>query len=68
MFKKVFQFLLGEPMGYVSPADKFLAKVRKDNPTPSASQVAEMANFEDIATRRDGHAPKASNTELWRDF
>jgi hypothetical protein len=54
MFKKIIKTLLGQPEGYVSPADQFLARLRRDNPTPSASQKAEITKYKKISNLRDG--------------
>jgi uncharacterized short protein YbdD (DUF466 family) len=68
MFKKIIQILLGQPTGYVSETDKFLAEQRKKHPQLSASQQAEVANHAKIAQLRDGHPLTTVKTELWRDF
>lgn len=48
MFKKLIQFLLGEPQGYVSPEDKFLESVRHRYPKPSASQLKSQRELAEI--------------------
>ena len=53
MFKKMVKFLLGQPEGYVSPADEFLTKLRKENPKLSESQVAEIAKYKRVNALRD---------------
>ena len=68
MFKKLFATLMGRPVGYVSPADKFLAQVRQRYPQPSASQVSEQANAAKIAALRDGTAQPTATSPVWRDF
>ena len=54
MFKKIIKTLLGQPEGYVSPADDFLARLRRDNPTLSDSQIREIAQYKKIRHLRDG--------------
>lgn len=69
MANKLIQTLLGEPEGYVSEADQFLAKLRKNSSKKlSASQRQSIADGERIAQLRDGHAETEIKTDLWRNF
>ncbi len=69
MANKLIQTLLGEPQGYVSEADQFLAKLRKNSAKKlSTSQRQSIADSERIAQLRDGHAPTEVKTDLWREF
>ena len=69
MTNKLIQILLGEPEGYVSEADQFLAVLRRnDTKKLSASQRAEIAKSARIDQLRDGHAETEVNTDLWRNF
>lgn len=68
MANKLIQILLGEPQGYISETDQFLATLRVEYPTLSASQLAEIAKHEHIAQLRDGHSETEVKTELWRKF
>lgn len=49
MFKKLFQMFLGEPEGFISEADKFMAQNRKKL---SESQKKEIAKHQAIADKR----------------
>lgn len=62
MLKKIIRFFIGPPTGYVSPADHFLSKVRKRYPQPSASQMKEMQQYQEIAQQRDGTSEESSHT------
>ncbi len=68
MLKKMISFLMGQPQGYISPTDKFLAHTRKKYPKPSDSQAQEVSEYKEIGRLRDGHAENDTHTELWRDF
>ena len=68
MLKKIISFLMGQPEGFVSNADKFLQRVRKQYPQPSASQEQEIHGHERIASLRDGRPETEEHTKLWRDF
>ena len=69
MVNKFIQILLGEPEGYVSEADQFLAKLRKNSSKKlSASQRQSIAEGERIALLRDGHPETEVKTDLWRNF
>lgn len=60
--------MLGQPTGYVSETDTFLAKQRKVRPALSTSQQAEIEKHATIVALRDGHPETTVKTELWRDF
>jgi hypothetical protein len=69
MANKFIQTLLGEPEGYVSEADQFLAQLRQNNANKlSASQKEQIAYMKDIAQKRDSHVETEVNTDLWRNF
>lgn len=68
MFKKLIQILMGQPTGFVSETDKFLAEQRKRQPELSESQRLEVEQYDQISTLRDGHAPRTVKTTLWRKF
>ncbi len=50
MFKKIIQFFLGEPEGYISEQDNF---IHGHKFLLSESQQQEIANQKAIATKRD---------------
>ena len=71
MLEKIISFFMGQPTGYISKTDHFLAHVRKHYPQPSASQTKEIRQHQEIAKKRDGDdscEPILSPTRLWRDF
>lgn len=68
MLKKIISFFMGQPQGYISPTDKFLARIRKKYPQPSNSQEQEIREYEEIARLRDGCFKNDIDTTLWRDF
>lgn len=68
MFKKIIQILMGQPTGFVSETDQFLAQQRERAPEPSESQRQEIENYDQIAALRDGHPPRNIKTTLWRKF
>lgn len=68
MFKKIIQVLMGQPEGYVSPADRLLAELRKKNPKKSPAQLAEIAKYDEVRRLRDGTSADLKPNTLWRDF
>ena len=68
MLKKIIRQLLGQPQGYVSETDHFLAELRQQYPQLSATQMQEIRNHEQIIGLRDGHLTPQPHAELWRDF
>lgn len=68
MFKKIMQFFMGIPGGYVSETDEFLSECRQRYPKLSESQQAEIKNHDAIAAARDGVAHSEKNSKVWHDF
>jgi hypothetical protein len=68
MFKKIIQFIMGQATGYVSPADRFLAELRRRNPTLSPSQQQEVQQSLQLSALRDGQPSSKAEPDLWREF
>lgn len=68
MLKKIMHFFMGQPTGYVSPTDRFLARVRKQYPQSSVSQAKEVQQHQKITQKRDGTGEEVLQTKFRHDF